>query len=84
MNPRLLSAILATTALAGAMLAPAPVRAEENSRLRPSGAERWRLRPAEVTTTGTIVPVTKNRPISDIPAERRSVRVVYPGLLADR
>ncbi|WP_027173913.1 hypothetical protein [Methylobacterium sp. 10] len=84
MNPRLLSAILATTALAGAVLTPSPLRANEASHRPPRGAEGWRLRPADVTTTGSTVAAVKDRPTADIPAERRTVRVVYPGLLADR
>ncbi|GJD40011.1 MULTISPECIES: hypothetical protein [Methylobacterium] len=84
MNPRLLSAILATTVLTGAALAPPPLRANEASHRPPRGAEGWRLRPADVTTTGSTGAAIKDRPSADIPAERRTVRVVYPGLLADR
>jgi hypothetical protein len=84
MNPRLLSAILATTALAYPALAPLPIQAGEALHGQPSGAERWRLRPADVTTTGTTIPVIKDRPVSELPADRRAVRMVYPGLLADR
>lgn len=84
MNPRLLSVILATTVLAGAALAASPLRANEVSQRPPRGAEGWRLRPADVTITGSTVAAIKDRPTADIPAERRAVRVVYPGLLADR
>lgn len=84
MNTRLLSLILVTTVLAGAAIAPSPLRANEASHKPPRGAEGWRLRPADVTTTGSTVAAVKDRPTADIPAERRAVRVVYPGLLADR
>lgn len=81
MSSRLLPVILATTALAVAATVPTTSRAEGISRGQPSGAERWRLRPADVTTTGSTVTVVKDRPAVEIPAERRAVRVVYPGLL---
>lgn len=89
MNPHLLSAILATTALAGAALVSSALQAMEASGSQPAGAERWRLRPAEAALTATALPPpaaipVRLRPALDIPRERRAVRMVYPGLLADR
>lgn len=81
MYSRLLSVILATTALTAVAIVPTSLRATEISRSQPSGAERWRLRPADVTMTGSTGTVAKDGPAADIPAERRAVRVVYPGLL---
>ncbi|GJD93838.1 hypothetical protein [Methylobacterium iners] len=82
-------ALFTTTALAA--LGAAPTRGADGMLAREatpaplSGAERWRLRPAEVTTTGA----TAKRPgkagqASEIPEARRAVRMVYPGLTAAR
>jgi len=69
---------IATLFLAAAGgLATAPTRGADATL---NGAERWRLRPTREQTTGSI-PVRAERsiPLSDLPGERRQVRIVYPG-----
>lgn len=48
-----------------------------------SGAERWALRPTRVTAAATLAPRpgTKSNALSDLPTERRTVRVIYQGYL---
>ncbi|GEP08951.1 hypothetical protein [Methylobacterium gnaphalii] len=46
-----------------------------------SGAERWALRPTRVSAAANLVPASGARAqrLSELPAERRAVRVVYQG-----
>ena len=54
----------------------------------PPGArehDAWRLRASDVATTSSIRQTEpKGRPATEIPDERRMVRVVYPGLAGPR
>lgn len=84
MNRCLRSALLTGAALSAAAFGPLTVAAAGSDRASPNGADRWRLRPADVTTTGSTGPSPKDRPAFAIPDERRAVRVVYPGLLGER
>lgn len=66
-------------------LAAAPMSAADatlnldGSVVRPTGAERWRLRPADVAATGsTLGRPARSVPVSTLPEERRIVRIVYP------
>ncbi|MGU3538399.1 hypothetical protein [Methylobacterium sp. A54F] len=70
-------------------LAAAPTRGADDTHDRappqaPDGAERWRLRPSQAA----LGPDEAGPPARDaarpIPEARRSVRLVYPALLADR
>lgn len=89
MKTTLRLALFTTTALAA--LSAAPTQGADGTLPRDgtavalAGAERWRLRPTEVTTTGA----TTRRPgkaaqSDEIPEARRAVRMVYPGLTATR
>jgi hypothetical protein len=46
-----------------------------------AGSERWSLRPTRVTAAANLAPRpgAKASPLSDLPNERRAVRVVYQG-----
>ncbi len=58
-----------------------PGLAAEPERSVSTGMEWWRLRSADVVTTGSTTPPATRKPlITAIPETRRSVRVVYPGL----
>jgi hypothetical protein len=89
MKTSLRIALFTTTALAA--LSTVPTQGADGTLARDAapapiaGAERWRLRPTEVTITGA----TAKRPgkagqESEIPEARRAVRMVYPGLTAAR
>ena len=78
-----LAALLAALVLVGS------ARSSGADGLARSGFEWWRLRPTDVTTTGsTGTPPRASRDGADAqteaPGERRAVRVVYPGLTAGR
>ena len=82
LDPCLRLAILAAAALAG--LATVPTQgtdatlARDRQSVTMSGADRWRLRPAQ---TNIVVPAAAQagvRPAVPIPEERRRVRLVYP------
>lgn len=66
----------------GALLAASALAADQPG---PTGAERWALRPArnpEPAAAPVPAPVlrgSKAIPLSDLPGERRSVRIVYQG-----
>ncbi|GJE56620.1 MULTISPECIES: hypothetical protein [Methylobacterium] len=48
-----------------------------------AGAERWALRPTRVTAAATPTqgPGSKTIALSDLPTERRTVRVIYQGYM---
>jgi hypothetical protein len=73
--------LLALTALG---LGPAAAaEAGRGAAARPP--DPWRLRPSDVETADAIpARDAKGRPVSEIPEERRVVRVVYPGLTGPR
>lgn len=85
--PCLRLVILATTAFGTLGAIPAfgsdSASRSDAPRITLTGADRWRLRPADVAGT-TSPPAARERPASEIPPERRAVRVVYPGLLGER
>jgi hypothetical protein len=68
-----------TLAGLGGLLAASALASDRTS----SGAERWALRPARSPEpTPAPAPVlrgVKSIPLSDLPGERRSVRVIYQG-----
>lgn len=79
--------MLAVMTVAG--LATVPTEGADRHLERPKprvqmpAADRWRLRPAEPvmpSTTGSI----RGRVETQVPAERRHVRLVYPALIAPR
>ena len=78
---------IATLSLAAAIgLTAAPTRAADatlgrDQRAVPvSGAEGWMLRPTKVTAAVALLqPFERSIPLSDLPAERRKVRIVYQG-----
>lgn len=88
MNPRLRLAILATTTLAG--LATVPTEGADGHLERPkplvqmTGAERWRLRPAQPMAVPATTGGARARAAAAIPEERRHVRQVYPALVEAR
>lgn len=64
----------------GGLLAASALASDRPS----SGAERWALRPAARSPEPAPAPVpvlrgVKSIPLSDLPGERRSVRVIYQG-----
>ncbi len=70
--------VLPPLAAAGAVLAASAIAAD---RPGPAAAERWALRPIRGAEPAP-VPVlrgSKSIPLSDLPGERRAVRVVYQG-----
>ncbi|HEX8417228.1 MAG TPA: hypothetical protein VF641_06440 [Methylobacterium sp.] len=82
-------ALFATTALAA--LSVAPTQATDGTLPRDgtptalAGADRWRLRPTEVTATGaTTRRLGTARQVEESLEPRRAVRMVYPGLTATR
>ena len=73
-------AVLLPLAALGGLLAASALASDRPS----SGAERWALRPTarSLEPAPTPVPVlrgVKSIPLSDLPGERRSVRVIYQG-----
>lgn len=67
-------------AAAGAVLAASAIAADQPG---PSAAERWALRPARspepAPTPAPVLRGSKSIPLSDLPGERRAVRIVYQG-----
>jgi hypothetical protein len=76
--------LLQIPALIGAIRDLVP-EAEARTASGGHGHDPWRLRPSDIGTTGSIHP-PEARVTSgvEIPDERRMVRVVYPGLTAQR
>ncbi|KQO67274.1 hypothetical protein [Methylobacterium sp. Leaf89] len=72
--------LLALTALG---VPPAASEAGRGAAARP--LDPWRLRPSDVVPAEAgPARDAKGRPVSEIPEERRVVRVVYPGLTNPR
>ncbi len=73
------SALLPLAALGGVLAASALA----SDRPGAAGAERWALRPARapdpVPAPAPLLRGTKAIPLSDLPGERRAVRVIYQG-----
>ena len=67
-------------AAAGAGLAASAIAADQPG---PSAAERWALRPTRgpepAPAPAPVFRASKSIPLSDLPGERRAVRVVYQG-----
>ena len=71
-----------------ALTPPATMPAAASEAGRGAGAhglDPWRLRPSDVVPADAgPARDAKGRPVSEIPEERRVVRVVYPGLTGPR
>ena len=77
---RLVSLALATaTGLTAAPTSAADATLGEQASVAMTDAERWPLRPSKVSAAALISPRSKTIALSDLPNERRSVRVVYQG-----
>ncbi|WP_147076920.1 hypothetical protein [Methylobacterium haplocladii] len=85
-----ITTLLLAAGLTGAMgITAAPPKAADGTLGRDravvdlSGAERWALRPTRVTAAANLTqrPGSKTIALSDLPTERRTVRVIYQGYM---
>ncbi|MCJ2105415.1 hypothetical protein MKK70_08485 [Methylobacterium sp. E-041] len=82
LGPCLRVAILGTAALAGLAIVPThgadATLARDRQPVAMSGADRWRLRPAQTNIVLPAAAQARVRPAMPIPEERHRVRQVYP------